>query len=137
MRRVRAALEAYRQGVAGWLVASGGQLWHGVREAEAYRNQLLLGNVPAERVLMELQSLTTAGNAAHVAALFRARGWQRAALVTCDWHMPRARLRFERAGIECLPLPASSPVASLPVRGYRALRERMARLIERDLSVET
>ncbi len=136
LRRVQRAADAYRQGLAPWVVASGGRRWHGVAEAEAYRSALIDAGVPATRTLMELCSLSTGENAAYVAALFRARGWRSAALVSCDWHLPRARACFERAGIACHLVPAPTPTSPLWVRGYRALRERVSFWIDGSIRVE-
>jgi uncharacterized SAM-binding protein YcdF (DUF218 family) len=75
---------------------------------------------------MELRSFSTAENAAYSVELLRRHGWQRAGLVTCDWHMPRALACFERAGLPCFPLPAASPPVGPLHRMRRGLRERGA-----------
>jgi len=128
-RRVQQAIEVYRQGVAPWVVASGGRCWHGVAEAQGYRQALVLAKVPSAQVIMELESLTTAHNARAVARVFRSRGFQHAALVTCDWHMPRALRLFDAAGIVCTPMPAASPRVSCTARVWRSLRERVSLLL--------
>ncbi|HEU5077431.1 MAG TPA: YdcF family protein [Polyangiaceae bacterium] len=131
LRRVRGAAEAYRRGVAPWVVASGGKCWHGVAEADAFRAELLAAQVPDDRVLTELVSMTTRGNADHVAELFAARQWRCAALVTCDWHLPRAERCFRDAGIECVPVPVVSPEVSRIHRVLRGLRERASYRLDR------
>jgi len=122
----------YQEGVAPWVVASGGCRWHGVAEAEGYRRALVALGVPADRVMVELFSQSTGQNAIYVAELFRKQGWQSAALVTCDWHMPRATTLFARVGIECLAAPAPSPTASAWVHRYRRLRESLSLFLERE-----
>jgi uncharacterized SAM-binding protein YcdF (DUF218 family) len=131
LRRVQGAIAAYRRGLAPWVVASGGKRWHGVAEAEAFRAVLLVEQVPADRVLTELESMTTRQNACYVAELFRARAWRTAALVTCDWHMRRAEQCFAEAGIECISVPVQSPEVSRWNRSLRALRERASYYLDR------
>jgi len=53
----------------------------------------------------ESQSRDTAGNARLMAPLLRQAGVQRIALVTHAWHMPRAVLAFEQAGLTVTPAP--------------------------------
>lgn len=53
----------------------------------------------------EAGSRDTAGNARLLAPLLRRDGVQRIALVTSAWHLPRAVLDFERAGLTVLPAP--------------------------------
>lgn len=48
---------------------------------------------------------TTAGNAHEAAALLRADGVTRIALVTSAFHMPRAQRVFERAGLQVIAAP--------------------------------
>jgi uncharacterized SAM-binding protein YcdF (DUF218 family) len=55
----------------------------------------------------EERSRTTHENALYTAELLRAAGVQRIALVTHAWHMPRARIEFERAGLSVLPAPTA------------------------------
>jgi len=81
----------------------------------------------------ETQSRDTAENARLTAPLLRQAGVQRIALVTHAWHMPRAVLAFEKAGLTVTPapmgyvLPAQSELLEwLPsAQGLQASRQVM------------
>lgn len=55
----------------------------------------------------EDEAMDTAGNAAGSARLLKAAGVHRILLVTHAFHMPRARLRFEQAGLDVIPAPTA------------------------------
>ncbi|HEY6726120.1 MAG TPA: YdcF family protein [Polyangiaceae bacterium] len=131
LRRVKGAAAAYHSGLAPWVIASGGRCWHGVAEADAFRAQLMHEQVPGDRVLVERVSMTTRSNANRVAELFEVRQWRRAALVSCDWHLPRAERCFAEAGIECVLVPVASPAVSRFQRVLRGLREQASYRLDR------
>ena len=54
----------------------------------------------------------TAKEAAAVAALLRPMGADRVLLVTSAYHMPRARVLFERAGLRVHPFPVDFQVSA-------------------------
>lgn len=134
LRRVERAALAYREQGASLVIAAGGKSWNGAVEAEVFARGLVERGVPSERLLLELDSLTTRGNARGVAALLQGRSAKRLGLVTCDWHMRRALRLFRQAGLYATPLPAPSPPRSLPRVLGRFLRERASSLLDRLLA---
>jgi uncharacterized SAM-binding protein YcdF (DUF218 family) len=58
---------------------------------------------------VDSRSRDTAENARETRRLLAADGVSRIALVTDAWHMPRAVLEFERAGLQVLPAPTTLP----------------------------
>jgi uncharacterized SAM-binding protein YcdF (DUF218 family) len=106
-RRAARAAEAYRDGVAPWVIASGGRRWGAQVEARVLAAELRRAGVPAHAILQDLWSLTTHENAIFSAALLRRVGARRAAIVTCSWHMARALQNFHDVGIDACGLPAS------------------------------
>jgi uncharacterized SAM-binding protein YcdF (DUF218 family) len=124
LRRVERAAQAYREHGATLVITSGGKRWQGAMEAEVFAQGLRERGVPSERLLLERDSLTTLDNARGVARLLLDRPALRLGLVTCDWHMRRARQLFSWVGLETTALPAPSPARPLLLRLGRCLRER-------------
>jgi uncharacterized SAM-binding protein YcdF (DUF218 family) len=77
-------------------------------------------------LLRENRSLTTRGNAQGVLGLLARRKPARLAIVTCDWHLPRALRLFRRLGLTPIGVPATSPARPLAVVAARAVRERLS-----------
>ncbi len=90
------------------VLASGGGFDEGARSAilsEIMRRLLVQQGVPDAMVWTEPRSRNTYENAVESAALLRARGIRRIALVTEARHMPRAERAFRRQGLEVLAAP--------------------------------
>jgi uncharacterized SAM-binding protein YcdF (DUF218 family) len=106
--RVRHGMRLFRQGLAPRVILSGGR-WAPHRPPCAPRMHdyaLSLGARPAD-IVVEDRSTRTAENAREVAGLLRQHGARAILLVTSPVHMRRARLCFERQGVEvsCAPAP--------------------------------
>jgi len=118
-RRAARAAQAYLEGVAPHIIASGGRRWGGAIEAEALRKELVRAGVPEGAVTRELWSLTTHENAVFSAELLRRRGLSRVAVVTCAWHAPRALADFRATGLDAWALPSPGVRASVLRSIYR------------------
>jgi uncharacterized SAM-binding protein YcdF (DUF218 family) len=108
--RVAFACELFKAGKVRKILVAGGMLpWlssPGVEpEAEAIRHILISWGIPAEAIITEGWSRTTAENAAEVAKVWPSLGASSALLVTSASHMPRALATFRRAGLPVTPAP--------------------------------
>jgi SanA protein len=109
LRRCQRAAVAFHDGLGPLVVACGGKRWHGHAEASVMRKTLCDLGVPGDRVVCELHSTTTWGNAQYGAAILRTLGARRIAVVTCDFHQGRALALFARAGFDTIGLACSTP----------------------------
>ncbi len=93
-------LEATRLYKAGWapkIIFSGAALdKQGASNAAAMRQQALDANVPSDDILIDEQSINTAGNAAQTRAIVEKQGIKRLILVTSPYHQRRASIEFGR-----------------------------------------
>jgi uncharacterized SAM-binding protein YcdF (DUF218 family) len=114
--RVAAGAAAFRAGAAPWMMMTG------AREASKMRARAIVLGVPGEQILIEHQALTTRDNATLCAALMRARGLERALVVTQPYHRRRSVASFRRVGVAADALGFSAERETL--RGV--LREYVA-----------
>lgn len=130
-RRADWAYVAAQAGLARFVITSGGRRWGEHVEAERVAHYLVGRGVPDSDVFPELCSLTTSENALFSTTLMARLGAQRALLVTCDWHMPRALACFRALGVDALPLsvptPPSTVLATLYRRGYEVVASSIDR----------
>lgn len=97
-----------RSGRAHWLVVAGGSgdpEWQEAREADFLARFAQELGVPADRILVERDSRTTAEDAKYTAELLRSRGIRSLFLVTSAFHLPRALGCFRKAGLNPVPYP--------------------------------
>lgn len=96
--RVDEAIGLYKNGWANLVIFSGAALdKSGPSNASAMRVHAIDSGVPAEVILMEETSGTTAENATNTAELVQNRQLKRVILVTSAYHQRRASLEFQRA----------------------------------------
>jgi uncharacterized SAM-binding protein YcdF (DUF218 family) len=129
-RRAAKAAEAYLEGIAPHVIASGGRRWGALIEADMLQRELVRAGVPNDAVTRELWSLTTHENAIFSAELLRRRGVRRVAVVTCEWHVDRAIANFRAAGVDAWPLPSAGIGRGIMGRAYRFGHERICTLLD-------
>jgi uncharacterized SAM-binding protein YcdF (DUF218 family) len=125
-RRADHAAALYRSGYADHVICAGGFTEPEPKsEAQVACDRLAAAGVPPEALILEERSASTEENAAFTAAILRARGWRSAIVVSDGYHLLRATLMFERAGVVVHPSPAQAtagPMSALERFG-REVRE--------------
>lgn len=102
----------------------GGRAWDGVVEADVLARLLGAAGVPDEAIVREARSWDTYENAAEAAQILSDKP---VILVTCTWHLRRARLLFERAGVNVVKaVGAPPPHPTLIERAWWHARERVS-----------
>ena len=129
------AARLYRMKPVPLVVVTGGSYepTAGVPEGAALRGVLIDAGVPADKVLLDDQSPSTAESARNVPALLRARGIVGWAVVTSAVHMRRTVRAFRTNGGAPVPAPAAAvsceggsrwwPAPSALERSYQAIYE--------------
>jgi uncharacterized SAM-binding protein YcdF (DUF218 family) len=131
LRRSATAARAWHERVGQFVLVSGGRRWSGLAEAEALTRQLEALGVEPSAIVPELCSLSTRENAYYSARILRARGATQAAIVTCDWHLPRAIHCFRAAGVDAFGIAAISPPRAFLSRWRRYVVERVGGWFDR------
>lgn len=129
-KRAARAADAYHEGVASHVIASGGRRWGDMIEAETLHAELARRGVPELSITRELWSLTTHENAIFSAELLRRRGAGSVTVVTCDWHMDRALMNFRATGLDAWPFPSEGIARGLVGEAYRFGHERICRWLD-------
>jgi uncharacterized SAM-binding protein YcdF (DUF218 family) len=112
--RVRQAAELYQQGYAPLVLLSGGEEMAGISVPEVLKRQAMALGVPADALLSEPDSTSTAEQARYLRPLLEPRGMRRAIVVTSSYHTRRTRRLFRKAfegsGIEIRVYPVQRDV---------------------------
>lgn len=110
VRRAEAGARAFKDEMSRrddvHVLACGGRRWGGIHEADEIARLLQENGVPSTKIMRERESHDTFENAAEAAKIL---GDKPVVLVTCTWHLPRARLLFERAGLDVVAAVGAPP----------------------------
>jgi uncharacterized SAM-binding protein YcdF (DUF218 family) len=144
LRRCRAAADEAARWPATPLIACGGRRWNGVVEADAIASELAQLGVDPARIARERLSLTTLENliegralACPASAVATSGGEPLLAIVTCDWHLPRALAIARELELTAVGVPAPSrEIGGVGrfARTLRATRERVQTLLDVSLA---
>lgn len=106
--RMWLAARLYKAGKAQTLLLSGGgdPAVSATSEARAMQELLLDMGVPERAMVLEEGSRNTRENAANCARILQGKGIRKVLLVTSALHMPRAKVLFERQGLEVVTVAA-------------------------------
>ncbi|MCB9587855.1 MAG: YdcF family protein [Polyangiaceae bacterium] len=105
--RVRTASRLVTSGKAEWLVVSGGPGDRGTHETLAMRRLAIRMGVPANRILVDRQGLTTHDTVQNSVPMLKRIGAKRVLAVSHFYHLPRIKLAYQRAGVEVYTVPAT------------------------------
>jgi uncharacterized SAM-binding protein YcdF (DUF218 family) len=120
------AVDLYQQGLAPYLICTGGYRGDRLSAAAVARDLAVAMGVPPEQVLLAEDSMTTREDAVSAGELMLTRGWNSAILVSHPLHLERARLLFLSQGLTVYPSPTNTHLDSIPVRERIRLTSREA-----------
>ena len=121
LERVLEAARVFRLTHAATIISSGGTLDpRSQRDGIAMRDALVRIGVPADRIVLEIESRTTHDEAVLIAPMLRSLGAEHVVLVTSDVHMKRSLGAFRAYGVEAIPAIAPSTFATEPL--FRRIR---------------
>jgi uncharacterized SAM-binding protein YcdF (DUF218 family) len=112
------AVRVWREGGFREIVVSGGRAPSGSMISEQIQSFLLSQGVPASAVRIESRSKDTHENALFTAELLAAEPGRKV-LLTSDYHILRARLAFQKAGLKVEPRPIPDAAKRIETWRYR------------------
>ncbi len=123
-RRSRRGAELWREGIAPFVLCTGGQSEYYPRtEAAACREIMLAAGLPDAAILREERSRSTEENAIYSKRLLDELGLSRIVLISDSYHMLRAGWLFDKNGIATF----ASPVPASRIRGALVYPSAVAR----------
>jgi uncharacterized SAM-binding protein YcdF (DUF218 family) len=127
-RRAQHAAALYQQGLAPYIVCSGGVGQASPSEpseAEVACDLVVQAGIPASALVLEAQAHSTEENALYTAIIAHERGWSSLLIVSDGYHLLRATFLFQRTGLTIYASPAqlsAGPMNALE-RAGRETRE--------------
>ena len=106
LQRLRYAAFLERKTHLPILISGGGQTLHRERLADVLANSMR-ADFGLDVRWREGRSRDTWENGSYSAAMLKSAGVRRVFLVSHAWHLPRAKLAFEKNGIDVIPAPTS------------------------------
>ncbi len=97
--RLDRTLELYKAGYFPKVIVSGGTGKEGYDEAAVMKDYLVSQGIPADRVILDSDGVTTFATAENVMKIAREQGFQSALVVTQYFHVPRSRMILQRSGM--------------------------------------
>ena len=125
--RAERAAQLFHEGVAPWLLVSGGRVDMPKSEAQAGCEVAVQHQVPRQACVLEEKSRSTQQNAEFSAPLLRERGVRRLVLVSDGYHLLRAAAYFRKQGFVVTPV-ASGRALYWREEVYWTAREAVALL---------
>ena len=111
-------------------------MWKGFVESDVMASELEARGVARDRILRERCSSTTLENLDEARTIVAQRaGMATVAVVTCDWHLPRALAIACCLGLRAVGIEAPSGPAPVRLQVYRAIHEAVIRPIDVRLAV--
>ena len=106
--RMRTACDLYNEGLADWLIVSGGPGMGEIHETEAMYRAAVKWGVPADRILGDPEGLNTDATVMNTARIFADMDQDiNTILAVSHWyHLPRIKMTYQRAGMSVLTTPA-------------------------------
>lgn len=126
--RVQHGILLYQQGMADYLVLSGGVGRYPPAEAEVMRRLAVRYGVPEQSLILDTESRSTIESIQRAGSTIQEHDWNRAIIVSDPFHMYRALMMSRDEGIHAWGSPAlNSPTYTIPrLRYYYTLREVLA-----------
>jgi uncharacterized SAM-binding protein YcdF (DUF218 family) len=110
IRRSQHAADLYARGIAPVIICTGGVAAGRTRsEADGCRAILEAAGVPRQAIWLENRSRSTEENAVYTESIMRTHGWERAVVVSDNYHLLRACWLFSNAGLEVVMSPSTLP----------------------------